>query len=234
MYYSTNMPTKKIAAKSKIKPEKKSSNDLASRRAPATRVHTTPQIQVQKDSSTLARFTALDTFERSRPISIRSIDPSVRPHAFQPTTPMASGVSAMARSRKKGSRPSIKRISIMAGCALLVLLGGYFLWVSLLEGTAQTPEQKKEAYIANIAKKITTLALVPESEVPQIGVIPDPAKIKENKEFFVNAIAGDYLVYYPHARLMLIYSPTKGVVVNMRMVAEGGDSVDSKRVDDKK
>jgi hypothetical protein len=84
-----------------------------------------------------------------------------------------------------------------------------------------TAEQKREEYVSGIVAKIAKLALIPPSETPTIGVIPDPSHIQENKEFFKNASQGDYLVVFPNARLMLIYSPSRNIIINMGY-AEGG------------
>lgn len=78
-----------------------------------------------------------------------------------------------------------------------------------------TAEEKKQAYVQSITTKVSQLVLTPAGEIPTIGVIPDPNSITENKDFFKNASQGDYLLVYPHARLMIIYSPGKNIVVNM-------------------
>jgi hypothetical protein len=131
------------------------------------------------------------------------------------------------RTKKLGV--SWLRVSLMllGVCAALALLAWYFFFSS----PALTPEQKKEAYVQSVVDKIAQIALIPTGETPQIGVISDPSTIKENKEFFRNVVSGDYLVVFPNARLMLIYSPTKNIIVNMGyaegLPAEKANTVDT-------
>jgi hypothetical protein len=105
---------------------------------------------------------------------------------------------------------TVRYIILTIAGAVVVGVGAWYLFADSL-----TAEQKKEVYVQSIATKVSKLALTPPGETPTIGVIPDPTSIQDNKEFFKNASQGDYLVVYPNARLMLIYSPARNIVINM-------------------
>lgn len=150
---------------------------------------------------------------------LRSVQKNVTPHL------------SAARSETKGIRavgaphtatlPPQRQRSIVGSFPwrfiVLTLVGAIVVGVCawLLFAEEATPAQKKEAYIESVVQEIAGKALIPQGETPTIGVIPDPTTIPENKDFFRNASQGDYLVVFPHARLMLVYSPTKKVIVNM-------------------
>lgn len=132
------------------------------------------------------------------------------------------------RPRQQASLHIWKYLAGTIVCAVVVGVAVWYFFVDTL-----TAEQKRQEYVSGIVTKIAKLVLIPPGETPTIGVIPDPANITENKEFFKNASQGDYLVVFPNARLMLIYNPTKNIVINMGY-AEGAVEKSAETNKDKK
>jgi hypothetical protein len=204
-----------MAAQKKNTPKKKASNQLAAtakvvaRTVPekAAPVPVAPRIPLgvyPPPESTptvrppMAPLRTLQSAPLERPMTLR--DTMQKETQVLPPKPKQRGMQ----------KDMLRYIVLTVGSIIVLGVGSWYIFSDSL-----TSEQKKEAYVQSIVAKVSKLALTPPGETPTIGVIPDPASIQDNKEFFINASQGDYLVVYPNARLMLIYSPARNIVINM-------------------
>jgi hypothetical protein len=206
-YYVTMAVQKKITKASPVKAAAKSVPKKVSARAPE---RTAPSTRVVLERAPVYRA-PLGTYPPAAAVqSVVYSPPPERPQTLRDSMNKETQVLPPKPKQRATHVNLVKYVIFTIVGAVVVGIAIWYLFADRL-----TAEQKKEAYVQSIATKVSKLALTPPGETPTIGVIPDPTSITDNKEFFKNASQGDYLVVYPNARLMLIYSPARNIVINM-------------------
>lgn len=79
--------------------------------------------------------------------------------------------------------------------------------------TADTKEFSEEE-IKKIVARVSQIAVLPQDELPQVGIINNPTQLK-NQPFFENAQAGDLLLIYKRTGKVYIYDPALHKIVNI-------------------
>ncbi len=65
-----------------------------------------------------------------------------------------------------------------------------------------------------LTKKVSSLIIVPENEIPQVAIIQDAEGLAKTQDFFVGIKNGDQILIYVAARKAIIYRPSENRIVN--------------------
>lgn len=85
---------------------------------------------------------------------------------------------------------------------------------------AATAAAKKE--VQDLVAAVGKLIVLP-SEEPTVATVMDAKKLIAEQTFYQGAINGDKLLIYPKAQKAIIYSPSRGVLVNVGPVYFNND-----------
>jgi cytoskeletal protein RodZ len=97
--------------------------------------------------------------------------------------------------------------SSIAGVAIIIV-AAVLLWPSHV-----SQKEKDETKSKDVISRVSDLFVTP-SETPLVVAIEDKEQIADNKEFFKNAVVGDYLVVYRKAGMAVIYRENVDKIVN--------------------
>jgi hypothetical protein len=115
-----------------------------------------------------------------------------------------------------------KRLIWISGCILGVVL--IVAAVVLLINRDDSQQAKDASDTKSVIERVSDLYIVPQGETPTVAVIENVDKVADNKEFFENAIDGDYLLVYKKAKVALIYRAEAGKLVNAGPVTTDGSA----------
>jgi hypothetical protein len=102
---------------------------------------------------------------------------------------------------------------------IIIVCATILLWPSPKMSQAQIDKAKSE----EIIKKVSDLFIVPK-EVPTVAELENPKNLQDNQEFFKNAQAGDYVLVYGNAQMVVIYREKEDKLVNAGSITIGGQS----------
>jgi len=145
-----------------------------------------------------------------------------RPAAVQPEPPADTSNKRIRESAVRKSRP-VKRVLQILAAALLIgliiwLVHGYITAKNQLEqqkasGSGQSPTQQ---LTDKVSKKVELPA-----ETPVIYTVNDAKKLT-NQAFFVDAKDGDKVLYFPGAKVAVLYRPSTDKVIRYQPVSLEG------------
>lgn len=98
---------------------------------------------------------------------------------------------------------------VIAGL-IAALLYTYFYFTS-----DEYREKAAAKEVAELVAEIGTKMILPVGEEPAIFDITDPAQLASQQAFFVDAEQGDKLLVYSTTAKAIIYSPSRGLIVNV-------------------
>ncbi len=78
----------------------------------------------------------------------------------------------------------------------------------------QTPQEKAAAQVAAAVAGLEKHMIVPAG-TPVLATVQDAKALKAQQPFFSNAQNGDQLLIFPESRQAVLYSPSRGVIVNV-------------------
>jgi hypothetical protein len=104
---------------------------------------------------------------------------------------------------------------VIAGAVLLVLVLAIaaFAYRGYTKSEGYT-KKKAAAETAETLKDVSKLMILPSGQ-PSIFAVEDPEKLVSQQAFFAGSIKGDQLLVYPEAGKAIIYSPSRGLIVNV-------------------
>lgn len=106
------------------------------------------------------------------------------------------------------------RVFMMGSVVLLALsLAGYFAWKAHETNRVQPESEEVEMLV----QEISTLAYLPEGEVPTLATVTNRDKL-DNQPFFRGAQNGDKILIYPRAGWAVLYRPSSQKVLAMTEV----------------
>jgi len=108
---------------------------------------------------------------------------------------------------------------VIAGL-IAALLYTYFYFTS-----DEYQEKAAAKEVAELIAEIGTKMILPVDEEPAIFDITDPAQLASQQAFFVDAQQGDKLLVYSTIAKAIIYSPSRGLIVNVGPVTFDENSV---------
>ena len=117
------------------------------------------------------------------------------------------------------------KIKLLSGIviAIILIIGGFFVWTysaskdsSGLSNTSnasstQAQIDKVKALVASVSK----LILVPQGEDPTVAIINDAAALTKQQPFYTGSQNGDLVLIFQKAAKVIIYSPTRNIIVNV-------------------
>lgn len=106
-------------------------------------------------------------------------------------------------------RPVLIGLSVMVLAGLLIAGGGW-AWQRLRLDPAARLHAQAEEVVAAVAK----IYEVPADESPTLATVSDPQKLA-NQPFFAKAQVGDRVLFYPQARLAILYRPSSNKVIQV-------------------
>lgn len=107
-------------------------------------------------------------------------------------------------------------LALVAIGALGVAL--YFLYRPRVESRVNAEPVREET--AKLIARVGTHVVLPEGEEPTVATITDAAPLR-NQAFYARARVGDAVLFYPRARIAVLYDPRLDRVINMAPLAEG-------------
>ena len=139
--------------------------------------------------------------------------PESAPRAYIPRQNEITSTLSPLPKKVPSGKPSW---AIMTGIvSLLVLAGvGYYYFAgsgfSVSEGTTSSPPVNAQTLIAEVGKII----LLPAGETPTIATVSDMSKLA-GQAFFANAMVGDTVVMYAHARRAILYRASQHKIIEV-------------------
>lgn len=85
----------------------------------------------------------------------------------------------------------------------------YFHWF----GIGLSEQEKAQRQVAAAVASVGKLMLVPQG-TPILATVQDAQTLKTQQRFFANAQNGDQLLIFPESRQAVIYSPSRGLIIN--------------------
>jgi len=98
---------------------------------------------------------------------------------------------------------------VIAGL-IAALLYTYFYFTS-----DEYREKAAAKEVAELIAEIGTKMILPVDEEPAIFDITDPAQLASQQAFFADVEQGDKLLVYSESAKAIIYSPSRGIIVNV-------------------
>lgn len=101
---------------------------------------------------------------------------------------------------------------ILAACVATLYVAGY----RLTQGVAPwaSSEERAQAELAAVVAALGELMFVPSGE-PLLATVQDAEALKSQQPFFQNAVNGDQLLMFPESAQAVLYSPSRGIIVNV-------------------
>lgn len=126
------------------------------------------------------------------------------------------------------------KIILIAVIGLLVLggIGGTFFFYNRYQKIKilmADPEAVSKAETDAVVAKLKKLMVLPEGERPSVATILDMGKLKD-QPFFARAENGDKALIYNSAKIAILYSPKKNLVLNVSPIAAAPESQNLKVV----
>lgn len=107
-------------------------------------------------------------------------------------------------------RTTFKHPRIVGAVLLIIVVAvGAYVYTHRL-----TPEQKAAAQVAAAVTALEKHMLVPAG-TPVLATVQDAQALKSQQAFFANAQNGDQILLFPESRQAVLYSPSRGVIVNV-------------------
>lgn len=78
-------------------------------------------------------------------------------------------------------------------------------------------QEQAQKQVSILIKKISKIAILPESETPQVAIIQDVESLKKTQEFFIDAQNGDKILVYTQARKAFIYRESSNKIINIAL-----------------
>jgi hypothetical protein len=113
---------------------------------------------------------------------------------------------------------SSKFKALLLACGVVIIALLVLIAVLLMRSPASGSKETDEAKSNAIVEKVGDIYLLPEEEEPTVAEIQDKTKMTDNKEFFLKAENGDYLLIYKEAKLALIYRDAENKLINVAPV----------------
>jgi hypothetical protein len=116
----------------------------------------------------------------------------------------------------------VRKIVFISSAATLligvvVIGGGFFVYTKYLQGwISRYKTEQQSNSILNEAGKVIRL---PTGEKPQVSMVLDADKLKQNDTFFMSAQNGNAILVYEQSGLIVLFDPSRHKVLNMGMVA---------------
>lgn len=66
-----------------------------------------------------------------------------------------------------------------------------------------------------LVRQISRLMLLPEGETPVVGTITNASALSKTQPFFKDASDGDKVLVYSQAQKAILYSPSRGILINV-------------------
>ena len=99
---------------------------------------------------------------------------------------------------------------------IVIGAGSLYAWNKYMtKNPAQVASQVQQAQVKDIIAKVGKLIMLPTGEEPIVATINDAATLIKDQPFYKGSINGDIVLVYQKAAKAIIYSPTKGVIVNV-------------------
>ena len=71
--------------------------------------------------------------------------------------------------------------------------------------------------LTNLVELVGKLIILPTGEEPTLATVSDPEKLKD-QAFFKNAVLGDKVLIYAAAKKAILYSPSRGKIIEVAPV----------------
>lgn len=115
---------------------------------------------------------------------------------------------------------------IIIAILFLASIGGVYYYYDKYTKTKNlldNPDAASRAETEAVIAKLQKLMVLPEGENPSVATVLDVEKIKD-QPFFTKASNGDKVVIYTKAKIAILYSPEKNLIVNVSPVSTEGQT----------
>jgi hypothetical protein len=102
--------------------------------------------------------------------------------------------------------------------ALVITIGGYGgvrYFTAPVSSDSISPDFATNEEAINLLKKVARHVLVPQNEMPMVATIANAAQLKKEQSFYENTLDGDKVVAFMSQKKVIIYSPSRDIVVNI-------------------
>lgn len=109
-------------------------------------------------------------------------------------------------------------------CAVLLLVGGYFIYQKTQSGNNLPNNQQASAdETKKLVGEVGKLMQLPSGEVPTVATVTDITKLS-SQPFFKNAKNGDKVLIYQNSRKAIIYDPNAKKIIDITQINLGTSS----------
>ena len=131
-------------------------------------------------------------------------------------------------ARLAGLQGDTKKLVGAGAGAVLVVGLLYVVGYTLLEGHHPwaSEEVRAQAAIEEVLHEVSKKMLLPAGE-PIMATVDDADVLRTQQAFFQHAETGDQLLIFPESAQAVLYSPVRGVIINVGPIQYGDDVVDS-------
>lgn len=95
----------------------------------------------------------------------------------------------------------------------LVIIAALAVWAYFTLGN-KTPEEKAQEELAAAIAAVGQLMILPEGDEPVLATVTDAEALIKQQAFFSGAVNGDQLLLFPKNLKAVIYSPSRGKIIN--------------------
>ncbi len=132
------------------------------------------------------------------------------------------------RSQKKPARAIRVSMRVVVLFFLLLVAVAVLPWVKDYLNKDEVVQKEEE--VQKLLAEVSEVSIVP-NETPVVFVVSDVDALIKQQAFFVDAVENDRLLVFPKTGKAIIYSPSRGVIVNMGPVTFDAEAANNQTQD---
>jgi hypothetical protein len=106
-----------------------------------------------------------------------------------------------------------------------VLAVGLIVTIGYIAFGTQTPEQKAAKELAAVVASVSKYMVLPADDQPVLATVTDAEALKKQQAFFTGSINGDQLLIFPKNMKAIIWSPSRGKIINVGPIQQTSTAV---------
>jgi len=122
---------------------------------------------------------------------------------------------------------SLRTLVLILIVLVVAAAGMAYYFYSQAAELRKNPQLVAQEEIENVVSRVSELMVLPANEVPTVGVVADPAQLKD-QPFFAQAKTGDKVLIYTNAGRAILYDPVAHKIVNVAPINIGGATAEER------